>query len=232
MGLVALVDCNNFYASCERVFNPLLHEKPIVVLSNNDGCIIARSNEAKKLGIPMGAPYFKWKDLCRKEGVFVFSSNYELYGDMSQRVMTALRENSPNLDIYSIDEAFINLDNFSQEQSIKFALHIVKIIKQYIGLPISIGISSTKTLAKIGNHIAKSQAQEGVYYISANDKFILQTFPLDKVWGIGRRLAEKLQKMQLQTAYDLQQSDPRKFRYYFSVMVEKTIHEGSVNLSV
>ena len=157
MPIFALVDCNNFYASCERVFNPALEGKPIVVLSNNDGCIIARSNEAKTLGIPMGGAFYPVKELCQQKGVHVFSSNYQLYGDMSHRVMTSLRHFCPDLEIYSIDEAFMLLDGFAYKDRQEYAVHIRMKVKQWTGVPVSIGIAPTKTLAKIANHIAKNR---------------------------------------------------------------------------
>ena len=153
--IFALIDCNNFYASCERVFQPKLAQKPIVVLSNNDGCIIARSNEAKTLGIPMGAPFFKYRDLIEKSQVKVFSSNYSLYGDMSNRVMKSLQMMVPDVEIYSIDEAFLRLDNIAYDNPIDLCFDIRHKIQKWLGIPTSIGIAPTKTLAKIANHIAK-----------------------------------------------------------------------------
>ena len=157
MSIFALVDCNNFYASCERVFNPSLLGKPIVVLSNNDGCVIARSNEAKELGIPMGAPYYQHKSFIQNNNVKVFSSNYQFYGDMSQRVMKSLSMMLPNQDVevYSIDEAFLRLDGFVMRDLFDWALGVRNNVLQWTGIPTSIGIAPTKTLSKIANHVAK-----------------------------------------------------------------------------
>lgn len=163
MTIFALVDCNNFYASCERIFRPNLENKPVVVLSNNDGCIIARSKEAKKLTIPMGAPFFKWQSFCIKHNVQVFSSNYELYGDISHRVMTLLNSQCPDIEIYSIDEAFLQLDGFSTKNLMEYALELHKLIKSCTSVPTSIGIATTKTLAKIANYIAKNHTSNGVF---------------------------------------------------------------------
>ena len=163
--IFALVDCNNFYASCERVFNPKLEGKPIVVLSNNDGCIIARSNEAKALGIPMGAPFFKYKQLINRNNVHVFSSNYTFYGDMSARVMTSLRSLVDEIEIYSIDEAFLDISSFAYCDLEETAKEIKNLIKQWTGIPVSIGIGSSKTLAKIANRQAKKYTTENVFDI-------------------------------------------------------------------
>ena len=154
---IALVDCNSFYASCERIFNPKLLGKPIVVLSNNDGCIITRSSEAKALGIKMGEPYFKAKKIIEENNVKVFSSNYSLYGDISQRVMEILLGFSPDVEIYSIDEAFLSFKGFRNYELSKYCKYIKKIINQWVGIPVSIGIGSTKTLSKIANHLAKKK---------------------------------------------------------------------------
>ena len=153
--IFALVDCNNFYASCERVFNPELEGKPIVVLSNNDGCIVARSNEAKALGIPMGAPFFKYEQLMKRNNVYVFSSNYTFYGDMSARVMTSLRSIVGEIEVYSIDEAFLDITDFYYCDLTETAKEIRRLVKQWTGIPVSIGIGSTKTLAKAANRQAK-----------------------------------------------------------------------------
>ena len=154
---IALVDCNSFYVSCERLFNPKIRNKPVVVLSNNDGCIISRSNEAKALGIKMGEPYFKAKDIIIKNNVYVFSSNYSLYGDLSRRVMKTLKRFNPELEVYSIDEAFLDLSNFSDEEVENVGKEIRSIVLQWTGIPTSIGIAKTKTLSKIANHIAKKK---------------------------------------------------------------------------
>ena len=158
---IALIDCNSFYVSCERLFNPKIRKKPVVVLSNNDGCIVSRSNEAKALGIKMGEPYFKAKDIILKNNVHVFSSNYSLYGDMSRRVMRTLKRFNSDIEVYSIDEAFMDLSNFPNNEVEKVAQEIRETILQWTGIPTSIGIAKTKTLSKIANHIAKKK-QSGV----------------------------------------------------------------------
>ena len=154
---IALVDCNSFYVSCERLFNPKIRKKPVIVLSNNDGCIISRSTEAKTLGIKMGEPYFKAKDIILKNKVYVFSSNYSLYGDLSRRVMRTLKRFNPELEIYSIDEAFLDLSNFPDDKVEDVGKEIRSIVLQWTGIPTSIGIAKTKTLSKIANHIAKKK---------------------------------------------------------------------------
>lgn len=225
--MFALVDCNNFYASCERAFNPALEKKPVVVLSNNDGCIIARSNEAKKLGIPMGAPFYQWRECCEKNKVRVYSSNYALYADMSQRVMAILKSFCPHMEIYSIDEAFLSLDHLAEKDFISYSTEIRNTIKSCTGLPVSIGISTTKTLAKIANHIAKKYSETGVCDLSSlqvQDR-ILTNFPIGDVWGIGRQLKKKLEPFQIHTAKDLRDADLKLLRNNFSVVVEKIIRE-------
>lgn len=227
MPIFALVDCNNFYASCERVFNPSLEGKPIVVLSNNDGCVIARSNEAKKLGIPMGAPFFKWQDFCKKHRVQVFSSNYELYGDMSHRVMQLLTQSCPDIEIYSIDEAFLLLDGFSWTNLTDYAIHIRNKIKMCTSIPVSIGIGPTKTLAKLANYVAKNQSKNGVFNLFDLNEYdtLLSEFPVEKIWGIGYRLSQRLNQFNIHTAKELRDADAKKLRLHFSVVMEKTISE-------
>lgn len=204
--MFALVDCNNFYASCERVFQPNLKEKPLVVLSNNDGCVIARSNEAKALGIPMGAPAFKCECDFKQYDIQVFSANFALYGDMSKRVMSILEEACPHIEIYSIDEAFLKFDGFSYIDIQEYCKDIRKKVLQWTGIPVSIGIANTKALAKAANRIAKvyPQQTQHVHYIS-NDvlrKKALTWLSVDDVWGIGRRYAKKLHALNIHTAYD------------------------------
>jgi DNA polymerase V len=204
--MIALVDCNNFYASCERVFDPSLNGKPIVVLSNNDGCVIARSNEAKALGIPMGAPVFQYSRLIEAEKVRVFSTNFALYGDMSRRVMSILSEYAKDIEIYSIDEAFLDLGQGKNKKLDSLAKEIRRQVEKQTGIPVSIGIAPGKTLAKVATHIAKKDPEyKGTYVLSdpAVRDGILENFPLREVWGIGRRLSEKLKKMGLRTAMDL-----------------------------
>lgn len=227
MTIFALIDCNNFFASCERVFNPALDKKPIVILSSNDGCIIARSNEAKKMGIPMGAPYYQWKNLCLKNQVYVFSSNFELYCDMSHRIMTTLKELCPQLEIYSIDEAFLSLDEIPPAERFSYALHIRKTLKTWTGIPVSIGLGPTKTLAKIANHLAKKETCSGVFDFcepSLQEK-ILATYPVENLWGIGQNLAFRLKHLNIHTAKELRDSNPKILRKQFSVVMERLIQE-------
>lgn len=225
--IFALVDCNNFYASCERVFDPRLEGKPIVILSSNDGCVIARSNEAKALSIPMGAPFYQYRDVCQQHKVVVRSSNFTLYGDFSERVMESLKSFYPDVEIYSIDEAFLRLESMTHHDVVQYAQSVRSKIKQWTGIPVSIGISTTKTLAKVANHMAKRHSQVGVYDLrepSIRDK-VLQQFPVESVWGIGQALNTKLKSLNINTAFDLQQSDLSFLRRRFSVVVERTAME-------
>lgn len=207
--MFALVDCNNFYASCERVFRPDLNDKPIVVLSNNDGCVIARSNEAKSLGIPMGAPAFKFKTEFQRNNIHVFSSNYALYGDMSSRVMTMLSSFSPEIEIYSIDEAFLKFDGFDYFDLEKYGLDIRNKVTKGTGIPVSIGFANTKSLTKIANRIAKKfpVKTKGVYTIDTEEKRIkaLKWLAIDDVWGIGNKHAKRLKAININTAYQFTQ---------------------------
>ena len=202
---IALIDCNNFYASCERIFNPKLIGKPIVVLSNNDGCIITRSSEAKSLGIKMGEPYFKVKKVIEKNNVKVFSSNYSLYGDISQRVMEILLGFSSDVEIYSIDEAFLNFAGFRNYELLKYCKHIKNKIHQWVGIPVSIGIGSTKTLSKIANLFAKKNTNYmGICILKEREivnKALEQT-SIEEVWGIGKRLSKFLRSQKIYTAKD------------------------------
>jgi len=225
--MYGLVDCNNFYVSCERVFNPLLKMKPVVVLSNNDGCIIARSNEAKALGIPMGAPLHLYKNLIEQKNVFTYSSNYTLYGDMSARVMNSLNHFIPNMEIYSIDEAFVNLKNFNLNSLKEEMSDIRKLIYQWTGIPISIGIGPTKTLAKLANKIAKKYASNGVYTVTVSDQLtqILDDMKLEDVWGISKGWGVRLRSIGINTPLQLQQADPRQIRKLTSVIGERIVYE-------
>ena len=199
---IALVDCNSFYVSCERLFKPKIQYKPVVVLSNNDGCVISRSREAKALGIKMGEPYFKVKELIKKNKVHIFSSNYSLYGDLSRRVMKVLKSFSPNVEIYSIDEAFIDL-SFLDEKSVEnYGTEIRKKVLKWTGIPTSVGISSTKTLSKVANHIAKKE-KTGVMYLNQNIDEKLKKFPIGEVWGVGRQLSKFYIKNGIDSAYKL-----------------------------
>ena len=207
--MFGLVDCNNFYASCERVFRPDLNGKPVVVLSNNDGCVIARSNEAKALNIPMGAPAFEFKELFEKYNVHVFSSNYALYGDMSFRVMTILSRFSPDVEIYSIDEAFMQFDGFDLFSLQDVGIKMRKTVYKSTGIPVSIGFADTKALAKVANKIAKKFTDRtgGVYVINTDEKRIkaLKWTKVEDVWGIGRQHTKRLQYFGVKSAFDFTQ---------------------------
>ena len=226
-GLICLVDVNNFYASCERVFDPGLEGRPVVVLSNNDGCIIARSQEAKDLGIPMGEPVHKVKDFLRRERVHVYSSNYALYGDMSARVVAVLKRFTPYLEVYSIDESFLDLTGFADPaahgRTVKDAVH------RWTGLPVSVGTGATKTLAKIANRTAKKDPGLGGVFVMPPDPgdndALLAALPADAVWGIGRRLAQRLGKLGVVTALDLKRAEPKFIRSRLGVVVERTVLE-------
>ncbi|MBN1290856.1 MAG: Y-family DNA polymerase [Candidatus Latescibacteria bacterium] len=203
--MVALVDCNNFYASCERVFNPKLEGKPVVVLSNNDGIVVAASKEAKEIGLGLGVAIFKAEDLVRSAGVHVFSSNYTLYGDLSQRVMETLSLFTPKMEVYSIDEAFLDLSGFEGRDIVAYGRDIRATVKQWTGIPVSIGIAETKTLAKIANRLAKrSRKANGVVNLTGSPyrEQALAVVPVENVWGIGRRYARFLNKNGIQTALD------------------------------
>lgn len=204
MTYYGLADCNNFYASCERVFDPSLVGRPVVVLSNNDGCVIARSNEAKKLGIAMGAPYFQVKELARRNDVAVFSSNFVLYGDMSRRVMSLLRRFAP-AEVYSIDEAFLDFSGFDQELLRERGLEIVRTVRRHTGIPLSLGIAPTKTLAKIASKLCKQYPKlNGCCFMHRPEEIekVLRKFPAGDVWGIGRRWATLLETQNVRTAWD------------------------------
>ena len=230
MKSIAIIDVNNFYVSCERVFNPKLENKPVVVLSNNDGCAISRSNEAKALGIKMGTPWFKFKEFAKQENVTALSSNYTLYLDISQRVMTLLSKFSPDQEIYSVDESFLDLTTYKSKDLIKYGQQIKTKIKQWTGLPVSIGIGSTKTLSKLANHIAKKNPSfKGVCNLNAMDQDTLETWmshiPVNEVWGVGRSLAPKLNQLGIISVLDLKISDPDYIRQQFSIVLEKTVRE-------
>ncbi|GGI93549.1 Y-family DNA polymerase [Legionella impletisoli] len=222
--MFALIDCNNFYASCERLFRPDLRHKPIIVLSNNDGCVIARSNEAKALGIGMGEPFFKVKPLCRAHGVIVFSSNYTFYGDMSHRVMTIIEDQWNHVEIYSIDEAFLDLSTLPESEHTRFCQTLQKRILKETGIPTSIGIGQTKTLAKIANHVAKKQLKIPVFNITAFPEW-LDKIDLGEVWGIGRRWSLKLLAMNIRTAGDLARTDLQLIHKRFNVVLQRTAYE-------
>ena len=208
-GLKAIVDCNSFYCSCERVFRPELQTTPIVVLSNNDGCIISRSDEAKVLGVEMAGPYFKARHLIEKHHVATFSSNYNLYGDMSMRVMDTLRmlAGAENVEVYSVDEAFLDVQKADRTSLDKYALHLREVVEKWTGISVSVGIAPTKTLAKIANHLAKKNKADTkcIYTLTNKDDIsaVLKTTRISGIWGVGRAYAEKLLGMGISTAWDL-----------------------------
>ncbi|WP_210523456.1 translesion error-prone DNA polymerase V subunit UmuC [Pantoea ananatis] len=227
--MFALVDVNSFYASCETVFRPDLRGKPVVVLSNNDGCVIARSAEAKALKIPMGAPYFKLKNDFRRHNVQVFSSNYALYADMSNRVMTTLEDMAPAVEIYSIDEAFMCLDGMQRLTSLdELGRKVRARIKQETHLTVGVGIAQTKTLAKLANHAAKKWSKTGGVLDLSNidrQKKLLALVPVEDVWGVGRRISKKLNAMGITTAKDLADQSTYIIRKHFNVVLERTVRE-------
>ena len=223
----ALIDCNAFYVSCERVFNPKLNNKPVVALSNNDGCIIARSKEAKALGIKMGVPLFKVKDIVERENVIVFSSNYTLYADMSRRVMNIISEFAPSIEVYSIDEAFIELTNMNVDYE-SYVRQMRKVILQYTGIPVSIGVASTKTLTKVANHIAKDdESLEGVCSLVKHENLdqVLEDTNVADVWGVGRQLSKKLIANGIFNAKLLKNCEDAWVRKMMSVNGLKTVSE-------
>ena len=226
---LALVDCESFYASCERIFRPDLKNVPIVVLSNNDGCVIARSTEAKKMGIGMGVPWFKVRESFLKQNGQVFSSNFTFYGDMSARVMNILEGFVPRIEIYSIDEAFLDLDSLKQNYKLyDFGCHIRSLVRQWTGVPVRIGIAPNKTLSKIAiNEIKRRNISTSVIHLS-NKKQIeiaLSHTPVHEVWGVGRRLNDRLNKAGINTALDLAKINPQNIRKKFSVVLERTVRE-------
>lgn len=204
--MYALVDCNNFYTSCERVFQPQYNGKPVVILSNNDGCVISRSNEAKDVGVPMGAPEFKIRELLKEKKVKVFSSNYPLYGDLSDRVMKILEGFTPNVEIYSIDEAFLNFEGMTISDFHQYGIEMKKRVQKWVGIPVCIGFAPTKSLSKVANRIAKKfqEKTQGVYVIDTYEKRIkaLKWTKIEDVWGIGFRLRKKMIAHNILTAYD------------------------------
>lgn len=220
--MIALVDCNNFYASCERVFCPSLVGKPVVVLSNNDGCVVARSNEAKALGVAMGVPLFKIKELVATENVQVFSSNYELYGDMSSRIVSVLRRYAPEIEIYSIDESFIKFDGVPD--IVNLSSQMRSIVSQWTGIPVSVGLGDTKTLAKIANHKAKKKPS-GVHRTGTDSIVDLVDLPVDEIWGIGSKLARRLRSVGILTALQLKNASSALVRKIGGVVMERTHQE-------
>ncbi len=229
MPVFALVDCNNFYASCEKLFRPDLKNTPVVVLSNNDGCVVARSREAKLLGIKMGVPVFQIKAEMQRHGILAFSSNYALYADLSSRVMRTLEEMAPRVEVYSIDEAFLDLTGIESAISlVEFGQQVRERIGNWIGITVCVGIAPTKTLAKLANHAAKKYpATQGVVDLTNPDRQrrLLALVPVDYVWGVGRRLSKRLNALGITTALDLANASPRAIRDQFSVVLERTVRE-------
>lgn len=226
--MIGLVDCNNFYASCERVFNPRLNKKPVIVLSNNDGCVIARSNESKDLGIKMGEPVFKIKEIIKNNNIHVFSSNFSLYGDLSNRVMNTLKSETKAIEIYSIDEAFLDFKDFID---LDRAIKIKSKVQKWTGIPVSIGISFTKTLSKVANQIAKTK-REGVCILD-NDTVItrrLSNFPIEKLWGIGKNYTRRLKELNILTALDLRETPTSLLRKNFPVSIIRMQKELKGNM--
>ncbi len=228
MSFIGLCDCNNFFVSCERVFRPDLEHRPVMVLSNNDGCIVARSNEVKALGIKMGTPLFQVRDLVRKHNISVFSSNYQLYGDMSQRVMNILRQAAPGIEVYSIDEAFLNLDEMPMDGLQQFARGLSARIRREVGIPVSIGISPTKTLAKIASKLCKQYpALKGgcLMYRPQDVGKVLARLPVGEIWGIGRRSRAKLERLGVSSALDFYEMNPAEVYNQFTVTGLRTWKE-------
>jgi DNA polymerase V len=225
---LALVDCNNFYCSCERVFRPDLKKTPIVVLSNNDGCVVSRSAEAKELGIKMGQPWFQLKDLANEHNVLAFSSNYALYADLSNRVMNILGTFSPRTETYSIDECFVDLTGMPRLRDISYQMR--EKVMTYTGIPVCVGIGPTKTLAKLANFIAKRHPRsKGVFNFNdlthAQKNRLLSQIPVGEVWGVGRKLTKRLSIHGVENANDLREAHVPTLRAEFGVVIEKTIRE-------
>ena len=214
--MFALVDCNNFYASCERVFKPKIDQKPVIVLSNNDGCVIARSNESKALGIKMGEPAFKLKNLIDKYNINIFSTNFALYGDFSKRVMNVLRSEVNQMEVYSVDEAFLDFTDYASKER---GIALREKVKQWTGIPVSIGIASTKVLSKVANHIAKKHTKSGVFMFDNEDliRRALNVFPVEDLWGVGRKNTERLKKVGIHTALQFRECDSGWIRRNMSV---------------
>ena len=218
--MFALIDGNNFYVSCERVFRPELRHKPVVVLSNNDGCVVARSNEVKALGVKMGEPYFKCKDVLALHRVHIFSSNYALYADMSQRIVSILKQFTPDMEVYSIDESFLYV--YMKKNKYDILGHEIKNkIQKQTGIPVGVGFGKTKTLAKLSNYMAKKTGR-GVFNIHDYDEDkVLRTFPVEELWGIGRGFKTRLRKLNIHNAYQLREAPPNLIRKRLHVWGER-----------
>ena len=214
--MFALVDCNNFYASCERVFNPKIENKPVIVLSNNDGCVIARSNESKALGVKMGEPAFKLKNLIEKYNISVFSTNFALYGDLSKRVMNVMRNEVNQMEVYSIDEAFLDFSDYATKER---GVALKEKVRQWTGIPVSVGIAHTKVLSKVASHIAKKHTRSGVFMFDDEDliRRALNAFPVEDLWGVGRKNAKRLKEAGIHTALQFRECDSNWIRRNMSV---------------
>lgn len=229
--IVALVDGNNFFVSCERVFNPQLAGRPVVVLSNNDGCVVARSDEVKALGVKMGTPWFQMRDLARRHGIVALSSNYELYADMSNRMMAVLGQFSPDQEIYSIDECFLGLAGFAPEDFVAYGQSIRRRVGQWLGIPVCVGIAATKTLAKLANHCAKKHLAGGdgvcdfTRMTASELAALFAGIEVREVWGVGPRLARQLTELRITNVEALRRADAATLRSRFSVTLERTIRE-------
>lgn len=231
MSVFALVDGNNFYVSCERVFNPRLEGRPVVVLSNNDGCAVARSAEVKALGVKMGTPWFQMQKLAQRHGIVALSSNYELYADLSSRMMSLLGRFAPDQEIYSIDECFLGLEGFQRVELMDYGREMRRTVRQSIGIPVCVGFAATKTLAKLANHCAKKglAGEDGVCDLTrlSPGEFsqLLSGIPVGDVWGVGRKLAERLGARGITQVETLRTADPKALRREFSVVLERTVDE-------
>ncbi len=229
--MFALVDGNNFYVSCERVFDPGLRDQPVVVLSNNDGCVVARSDEVKALGVKMGTPWFQLRDLAAAHGIRALSSNYSLYADMSSRMMAVLGTYSPEQEVYSIDECFLGMRGFAHVDLADYGQRIRRHVLQWVGLPVCVGVGETKTLAKLANHCAKKglAGEDGVCDLTrlspAERSRILAGIPVNEVWGVGRRLTEQLGQRGIATVEQLRTADAETLRQAFSVVLARTVRE-------
>ena len=226
--LIALVDCNNFYVSCERVFRPDLIGKPVMVLSNNDGCVVARSKEVKDLGVKMGVPVFQVQQLINQHQIHLFSSNYTLYADMSSRVMATLEAFAPAMEVYSIDEAFLDLTGVCQQDPVAYGQRIRKAVVRNTGIPVCVGMGPTKTLAKLANFAAKKWSKtEGVLDLSGliRREKLMKLVPAGEVWGIGSKTTAKLNKLGIYTVWDLASQSPQKIQKAFNVVVARTVME-------
>lgn len=227
---IALIDGNNFYVSCQRAFDPKLEGRPVVVLSNNDGCVVARSQEVKDLGVKMGMPWFQFERFAQQQGILALSSNYTLYADMSNRMMAILGGFSPHQEIYSIDESFLDLTGFEHRGLAAYGQQIRQTVRRDIGIPVCVGIGATKTLAKLANHIAKKQpAFEGVCDLNGRTPAALDelfsALPVGEVWGVGGRIAHRLGALGIRTVLDLKRAPPKDLRRQFSVVLERTVAE-------